>query len=134
MTRARVPLYEKLVEGFMMKRIMSSYHNLLGEHLRREAAGLLFAGRVPLIHNTYDFISAVFRRINLKVQQGDLDRTVADKLLKYKKGLSERVVVKRKILKKYPELRDREVLLKFFSLPMVVIRGSWPRPFGIAIS
>ena len=123
MTRSRVFAYENIIEGFMLKRMMTSYNNLLDAHVRRQTAEMLTGKQVPLLHSTYQFMEETFKRVDLRIEQGHLGPEVAEKLATYQLGLAKKVSaswldnwhnVKSWWRKhKYPELRDKE---KFWQL------------------
>ena len=93
MTRSRIFAYENLIEGFMLKRIMTSYDNLMGAHVRREAVEMLTGKKVSLLHNTFVFMKETFRQIERRITQGHLGPKAVQELLDYQQGLANKVSV-----------------------------------------
>ncbi|MCY4644980.1 MAG: hypothetical protein OXB88_10210 [Bacteriovoracales bacterium] len=110
--RGRIPLYEGLIEGAMVKRMMRAYDNLLGEYVRREAVELLTGSKARMIHSSYQFIDETFQQIYRQVDGGRMGTDVGEQLLKYQEGLLDKISMPLKLKIKHPELADKKRLLE----------------------
>ena len=118
MTRGRVPLYESLVEGYMIRRIMTAYDNLLAEHVRQEAVKLLTGTNAALLHSTYQFIEETFRQIRRQFPPEQLtEGPMAKQLTHYQQGLVKRISIPAKVRRQHPELKDSKQLLSLLFRP-----------------
>ena len=112
LVRMRTPFYTRLVEGVMMKRVMTAYDNLLGERIRREVAHIVSGGRALTIHNNYQFMEQAFKEIAKRVEEGRLSKKTIGELEKYKAGVVKKISVPSKAMKEYPHLLRDEGALK----------------------
>ena len=119
MTRGRVPLYESAVEGYMIRRIMTAYDNLLAEHVRQEATKILTGTNAVLLHSTYQFIQATFRQIYHQISPEQLAEggAMAKQLINYQEGLAKRISIPIKIRHRHPELKDPKQLFSLLFRP-----------------
>ena len=123
--RGRIPLYENLIEGYMLKRIMGAYDNLLGESVRLAAVQSLTGVNTRMLHDSYNFIERTFKKIANEIDRGHFSDAEIENFMKLQENLAQKVSVPGNLRHQHPQLGDPEKLRQILFDPVGHDERAW---------